>query len=111
MVTEGLTGKQTAQIDRYNPTTGDLEKLITRNTTDGYSNPGLPVTTINPYGKNVLQFIDNGNKILLNNITGASPKGDLPFLLSFDIHTKKGRYTLAKRRRHIRINSKSAGCE
>ncbi|HEY6504219.1 MAG TPA: prolyl oligopeptidase family serine peptidase [Chitinophagaceae bacterium] len=88
-VTEGLTGKQTAQVNRYNPTTGDLEKLISRNTTDGYSNPGTPVTTTNQYGKNVLQLTDNGNKVLLNNITGASPKGDLPFLLSFDIHTKK----------------------
>ena len=89
LVTEGLTGKQTAQVDRYNPTTGDLEKLITRNTTDGYSNPGAPVTTPNQYGKDVLQLIDNGNKVLLNNITGSSPKGDLPFLLSFDVHTKK----------------------
>jgi dipeptidyl aminopeptidase/acylaminoacyl peptidase len=89
LVTEGLTGKQTSQVDRYNPATGDLEKLITRNTTDGYSNPGTPVMTINQYGKSVLQLIDNGNKVLLNNITGASPKGDLPFLLSFDLHTKK----------------------
>ncbi len=88
-VTEGLTGKQTAQVDRYNPTTGELEKLIARNTTDGYSNPGFPVTTTNQYDKSVLQLIDNGNKVLLNNITGSSPKGDLPFLLSFDIHTKK----------------------
>ncbi|MBL7739264.1 MAG: prolyl oligopeptidase family serine peptidase [Chitinophagaceae bacterium] len=88
-VTEGLTGKQTVQVDRFNPVTGDLEKLIARNTTDGYSNPGFPVTHPNQYGKNVLQLTDNGNKVLFNNSTGASPKGDLPFLLSFDIHTKK----------------------
>ncbi|MBL7744635.1 MAG: prolyl oligopeptidase family serine peptidase [Chitinophagaceae bacterium] len=88
-VTEGLTGKQTVQTDRFNPITGDLEKLIARNTTDGYSNPGFPVTTPNQYGKDVLQLTDNGNKVLFNNTTGASPKGDLPFLLSFDIHTKK----------------------
>lgn len=89
IVMEGLTGKQTIQIDRYNSVTGDLEKLINRNTTDAYSNPGTPVTTLNEYGRDVLLTVDNGNKILLNNITGSSPKGDLPFLLSYDINTKK----------------------
>lgn len=89
IVTEGLTGKQVTQMDRYNPVTEDLEKLITRNSTNAYANPGTPVTTTNQYGKQVLQLIDNGNKILLNNTTGSSPKGDLPFLLSYDVHTKK----------------------
>ena len=88
-VAEGLTGKQTTQLNRFNSTTEDLEKLMTRNTTDAYSNPGFPVTTNNQYGRNVLQLIDKGNKILFNNSTGSSPKGDLPFLLSYDIHTKK----------------------
>jgi dipeptidyl aminopeptidase/acylaminoacyl peptidase len=89
IVTEGLSGKQLTQMDRFNPVTGDLEKLITRNTTNAYANPGFPVTTTNQYGKDVLEVIDNGNKILLNNPAGSSPKGDLPFLLSFDVHTKK----------------------
>lgn len=89
IVMEGLTGKQITQYDRFNSITEDLEKLITRNTTDAYGNPGSPVTTTNQFGRNVLQLIDKGNKILLNNPTGSSPKGDLPFLLSYDIHTKK----------------------
>lgn len=89
LVTEGLTSKQITQLDRYNAVTGDLEKLITRNTTDAYSNPGFPLTAPNNFGKDVLITIDNGNKILLNNSTGSSPKGDLPFLLSYDVHTKK----------------------
>ena len=89
IVMEGLTGKQVTQYDRFNSITEDLEKLITRNTTDAYANPGSPVTTTNQFGRNVLQLIDNGNKILLNNPTGSSSKGDLPFLLSYDIHTKK----------------------
>ena len=89
IVTEGLRSKQLTQIDRYHPVTGDLEKLITRNTTDAYSSPGFPITHPNQYGKNVLLTIDNGNKILLNNTTGSSPKGDLPFLLSYDVHKKK----------------------
>ncbi|MCX6319734.1 MAG: prolyl oligopeptidase family serine peptidase [Bacteroidetes bacterium] len=89
IVTEGLTGKQLTQMDRYNPITEDLERLITRNTTNAYANPGFPVTTRNQYGKDVLLLTDNGNKILLNNQVGSSSKGDLPFLLSYDVHTKK----------------------
>lgn len=89
IVTEGLRSKQVTQIDRFNSVTEDLEKLMTRNTTDAYSSPGFPVTQPNKYGKEVLWTIDNGNKILLNNTTGSSPKGDLPFLLAYDVHTKK----------------------
>jgi dipeptidyl aminopeptidase/acylaminoacyl peptidase len=89
LVTEGLRSKQMVQIDRFNSVTGDLEKLITRNTTNAYANPGNPVTAPNQYGKNVLKTIDNGNKILFNNTSGSSPKGDLPFLMSYDVHTKK----------------------
>jgi dipeptidyl aminopeptidase/acylaminoacyl peptidase len=89
IVTEGLTGKQQVQINRYNPVTGDLEMLMARNTTNAYANPGSPLTRRNVYGKDVLLTIDNGNKILMNNTTGSSPRGDLPFLMSFDVHTKK----------------------
>ncbi|MBI5373771.1 MAG: S9 family peptidase [Sphingobacteriales bacterium] len=88
IVTEGLRSKQVTQTDRFHPITGDLEKLITRNTTDAYSNPGFPVTRPNQYGKEVLWTIDKGNKILLNNPAGSSPNGDLPFLLSYDVHKK-----------------------
>jgi len=89
IVTEGLTSKQLTQTDRYNPVTGDLEKLLQRNTTDAYSSTGAPVTELNKYGKEVLLTTDNGNKIIFNNTTGSSPQGDMPFLLSFDVHTKK----------------------
>ncbi len=89
LVIEGLTGKQFSRIDRYNPSTGQLEKLIERNTTDNYSNPGFPVTEKNQFDRDVIKVIDNGNKLLMNNVTGASPKGDLPFLATFDLNTKK----------------------
>lgn len=89
IITEGLTGKQVVQLDRFNSVTGDLEKLISRNTTNAYANPGQPVTVQNQYGRNVLLTIDNGNKIIFNNTTGSSPRGDLPFMMSYDVHTKK----------------------
>ena len=89
IITEGLRGKQITQMNRFNPSTGVLEKLMSRNTTDAYASPGFPVTAPNQYDKNVLQLIDNGNKILFNNSTGSSPMGDLPFLLSYDLNSKK----------------------
>jgi dipeptidyl aminopeptidase/acylaminoacyl peptidase len=89
LVFEGLTGKQATVTSKYNPSTGQMEKLLERNTTDNYSNPGSPVTVRNEYGRYVIMTTDNGNKILMNNPTGSSPKGDLPFLASFDLNTKK----------------------
>ncbi|TAL48188.1 MAG: S9 family peptidase, partial [Chitinophagaceae bacterium] len=89
LVNEGLTGKQTTRTSRYNSSTGQVEMLMERNTTDAYSNPGFPVTEKNQYGRDVIKVIDNGNRILMNNTTGASPKGDLPFLAMFDLTIKK----------------------
>ena len=89
LVFEGLTGKQQTQTSRYNPSTGDMEKLMERNTTDAYSNPGSPVTEKNQWGRDVVKLIDNGSKLLMNNQTGSSPKGDLPFLATFELATKK----------------------
>jgi len=88
-VQEGSRARQLSRVSRYNPTAGTLEKLYERSQNDAYNNPGVPVTAKNTYGRNVIQVIDNGNKVLMNNTTGASPKGDLPFLASFDLNTKK----------------------
>ncbi len=89
LVYEGLTGKQQTQTDWYNPSTGTIEKLMERNSTDAYSNPGVPVTGKNQYGREVIKLVENGTKLLMNNSTGSSPKGDLPFLASFDLATRK----------------------
>ncbi|MCG9899002.1 MAG: prolyl oligopeptidase family serine peptidase [Hydrotalea sp.] len=89
LVMEGLTGKQVARMHRFNPSTGSLEMLMQRNTTDAYNNPGSPVTTKNQFGRQVLLLVDNGTKLLMNNTTGSSPNGDLPFLAKFDLQTKQ----------------------
>lgn len=89
LVTEGLGSKQMTRTNRYNPSTGEVSMLMERNTTDAYGNPGFPVTEPNQYNRRVIKTIDNGTKILMNNPTGASPKGDLPFLATLDINTKK----------------------
>lgn len=89
LVSEGLRSKQSQKVSRFNPGTGSMETLYEGNSTDAYNDPGSPVTTKNKYGRYVIQTIDNGSKILMNNTVGSSPKGDLPFLARFDLNTKK----------------------
>lgn len=89
LINEGLTGKQTTVMSRWDPSTGTIEKLQERNTTDAYTSLGFPVTVQNAWGRDVIKTTDNGAKLLFNNTTGSSPKGDLPFLASFDMNTKK----------------------
>jgi len=89
LVAEISRSKQTGRVSRYNTTTNTLEMLYERNQTDAYNNPGTPVSTKNKFGRDVIQTTDNGTKILMNNPTGSSPKGDLPFLSKFDLATKK----------------------
>jgi dipeptidyl aminopeptidase/acylaminoacyl peptidase len=89
LVREMSRTKQTSKTSRFNPSTGALETLFELNTTDAYNNPGNPVTEKNKFGRQVILTTDNGTKLLLNNTTGASAKGDLPFLAKFDLTTKK----------------------
>jgi len=88
LITEVLRSKQTQHLLRLNPATGATTLLIQRNTTDAYSDPGFPVLTRNKYDEPVLTMTDNGTELLLNNPTGSSPKGDLPFLAKFSLATK-----------------------
>ncbi len=89
LVTEILRSKQMIRTCRYNPSTGSLETLFERNMRDAYSDPGDPVTAKNQWGEDVIRFLDNGNSILMNNTSGSSPEGDLPFLAKFDLETGK----------------------
>ncbi len=89
LVREFSRTKQTSKLSRYNPSTGTLELLYELSTNDAYNNPGSPVTEKNKYGRQVILTTDNGTKLLLNNMTGASAKGDLPFLAKFDLNSKK----------------------
>lgn len=89
LVYEGSRSKQTTKVSRFNTETAALETLYEINQTDAYNNPGSPVTTKNKFGRQVVQTVDNGTKLLLNNTVGSSAKGDLPFLAKFDLGTKK----------------------
>lgn len=89
LVTEISRSKQTSKVSRYKPVDGTVEVLYERNLTDAYNNPGVPVRTKNSFGREVIQPIDGGTKLLMNNAVGSSPKGDLPFIAKFDLNTKK----------------------
>ena len=89
LVSEGLRSKQTSRVNRYNTTTGSLEKLYDLNQTDAYNNPGSPVMKKNAWGREVIVTVDNGSKILMNNPVGSSAKGDLPYLAKYDLKEKK----------------------
>ncbi len=89
LVTEISRSKQMSRVSRYNTGANTMELLYERNQTDAYNNPGTPVSTRNRFGRDVIQTTDNGTKMLMNNMTGASARGDLPFLAKFDLATKK----------------------
>ena len=89
LVQEISRAKQLGRVSRYNSSTNSLEKLFERNQTDAYNNPGSPVTAKNEFGRQVIVTTNNGTKLLMNNVTGSSPKGDLPFLAKFDLTTKQ----------------------
>ena len=84
-----LRSRQTEQMMRYNPVAGSVTLLNERNSTDAYSDPGFPVLGPNQYGREVVQTVDRGKKLLLNNPVGSSPRGDLPFLAKFDLSSKQ----------------------
>lgn len=86
-VTEGSRAKHTIKMSKLLTATGTMEVLIDRSTDDAYNDPGTPVTAKNMYGRNAIKIVE-GNKMLMRGI-GASPKGDLPFLSSFDLVTKE----------------------
>lgn len=88
-VNEGLSSKQVFRASKLNPSNGNMEILFERNSTDAYNNPGVPVMTRSSFGTAVIQLLDNNSTILMNNQVGSSPEGDLPFLASFDLNSKK----------------------
>ncbi|MFM1795277.1 MAG: hypothetical protein RL642_1662, partial [Bacteroidota bacterium] len=88
LVTEVLRSKQKYTISKFNQQLNVLETLLERSLTDQYSNLGNPVTKKNKYGRDVLAMVENGQGLLMNNTTGSSPKGDLPFLSVFNLQTK-----------------------
>ena len=77
------------RMNRFNPTTGQVDSLFERSSNDAYSDIGSPMTQKNQYGQQTLILL-NGKELLLN-AQGASPEGDMPFVQTFDITNGKTR--------------------
>ncbi|CAN5887256.1 S9 family peptidase [soil metagenome] len=86
LVSEYSRVKHRTKTSKLNPSTGAMEAIIDRSTDDAYGDPGTPVTDKNKYGRNTIRLI-NGSQMLMRSV-GSSPKGDLPFLASFDLNSK-----------------------
>ena len=89
LVTEGSRAAHRQKVSKLaadQSGTYKLETLIDRSTDDAYNNPGTPLTEKNKYGRNAIKL--NGTQLFMTG-TGSSPKGDLPFLNTFDINTKQ----------------------
>ncbi len=87
LVTQGSFAKQRRVWQLLNLKTGELKTLSDRSTNDAYSDLGSPFTVKNQYGKNVPLIVDNSKFIMRGQ--GASPKGDYPFVGTFDFNTKQ----------------------
>lgn len=88
IVNESMTFDRKTQMNRYNPSTGDMELLFERSSNDAYNDIGTPMLAKNQYGQNSLIILKNGNLLLRS--AGSSPEGDMPFVQQFDLKTKKG---------------------
>jgi len=88
LVTEVVRTKQRYKVSVYNHKAQSLTTLYERSLTDLYSNLGNPVTHKNKFGKEVIATVNNGRSVLMNNTTGASNKGDLPYLSIYNLDTK-----------------------
>ena len=85
LITEGSRAKHTQKMSKLS--NGKMETLFDRSTDDAYNDPGFPMYEKNKYGRNVSKLINGSQLVMRGN--GASPKGDLPFLNTFDINTKE----------------------
>jgi dipeptidyl aminopeptidase/acylaminoacyl peptidase len=88
LVYQAMTFDRKMQMFAYNPSNGSMELIHERSSNDAYSDIGTPLFTKNGYGRNVLLQLKNGNLLLRSQ--GASPEGDMPFVQSFDLKSKKG---------------------
>lgn len=88
LVYESMNFDRKMQMYAFNPVSKTKELIFERSTNDAYSDIGSPMTSKNAFGRNVLIQQKNGQLLLRSQ--GASPEGDMPFVQSFDLKTKKG---------------------
>lgn len=68
---------------------GKLTTVFEYKSGDQYANPGRIMTKKNEYGSSVIYTDKKHNILMLNNSTGASDEGDMPYISRYDIAKKK----------------------
>lgn len=90
VLNESWRATRTSKTVLFNPQTGDtIRTIAVRSTEDSYSNPGRFVTTTNDYNRSVVLRDKGRNPVVFTFGAGASPEGDRPFLLKWDLLTDK----------------------
>ena len=84
---ERMTADRKLRMNRFNPTTGQVDSLFERSSNDSYSDIGSPMTQKNSFGEQTLILL-NGKELLLRS-QGASAEGDMPFVQTFDVTSGK----------------------
>ncbi|MEE4177857.1 MAG: prolyl oligopeptidase family serine peptidase [Bacteroides sp.] len=88
MVSESWRATRRMKLSSFNPGDASLAMslLFDRSMEDRYNDPGRFETTLNEYGRRVLQF-DRRQRFLYLTGQGASPEGNQPFLDEYDLRT------------------------
>ena len=68
---------------------GELTTIFEWKNGDQYANPGRIMTKKNDMGSSVIYTDKKHNILMLNNSTGASDDGDMPYISRYDISKKK----------------------
>lgn len=88
LVAESWRATRMMRLSSFHPTDPSLAMslLWERSFEDRYNDPGSFQTTLNEYGRSVLQF-DRRGRILYLFGQGASPEGNRPFVDEYDLRT------------------------
>lgn len=90
VLNESWRQTRTMKAVLFNPETGDTVRTIrVRSTEDAYSDPGRFVMTTNDYNRSVVLRDKGKNPVVFTFGSGASPEGDRPFLMRWDLITDK----------------------
>jgi dipeptidyl aminopeptidase/acylaminoacyl peptidase len=87
LVSEYSRIKHQQKLSKFDISKNELVNLIDRSTDDAYNDPGNPITAKNKFGENSIKVLPN--RTILMRGAGSSPKGDLPFLNTFNLDTKE----------------------
>ncbi|MBW6499280.1 MAG: prolyl oligopeptidase family serine peptidase [Bacteroidales bacterium] len=88
LVAESWRATRMMRLSSFHPTDPSLAMSVLweRSMEDRYNDPGSFQTTLNEYGRSVLQF-DRRGRILYLFGQGASPQGNRPFVDEYDLRT------------------------